>query len=76
MKFEKGQSGNPNGRPKEIDQTFMDLLIRDSIKAYKLLWSQLKQGEQWAFEIYFGLLLIELKEIADISGNCPMCKDN
>jgi hypothetical protein len=76
MKFEKGQSGNPNGRPKEIDQTFMDLLIRDSIKAYKLLQVHMKKGEQWAFEIYFGLLSIELKEMEGISGNCPMCKDN
>jgi hypothetical protein len=75
MKFAKGQSGNPNGRPKVTEQTFMDLLIRDSIKAYKLLWVQMRKGEPWAFKIYFELLSIELKEMEDISDTCPMCND-
>jgi hypothetical protein len=75
MKFEKGQSGNPKGKPKETELTFNDLLLRNSVKAYKLLWAQLRQGEPWAFEIYFTLLSIELKEMEDIADNCPMCND-
>jgi len=75
MKFEKGQSGNLKGRPKETELTFNNLLLRDSVKAYKLLRSQLKQGEPWAFKIYFTLLSIELKEMEDIADNCPMCND-
>lgn len=70
MKFEKGQSGNLKGRPKETELTFNDLLLRDSVKAYKLLWAQLKQGEPWAFKIYFTLLFLEFKKTKDLWNIC------
>lgn len=70
MKFEKGQSGNPKGKPKEHELTFNDLLLRNSVKAYKLLWAQLKQGEPWAFKIYFTLLFLEFKKNKDLWNIC------
>ncbi len=70
MKFEKGQSGNPKGKPKETKLTFNDLLLRNSVKAYKLLWAQLKQGEPWAFKIYFTLLFLEFKKNKDLWNIC------
>ena len=70
MKFEKGQSGNPKGKPKETKLTFNDLLLRNSVKAYKLLWAQLKQGEPWAFKIYFTLLFLGFKKNKDLWNIC------
>ncbi len=70
MKFEKGQSGNPTGRTKEMEKTFSELLLRDRVKAYNLLWKATKKGETWACTIYFCLLIPELKKMEKVLGVC------
>ena len=57
MKFTKGKSGNPKGRPKTTDTSIRELVSRDSIKAYKLLWKAMQANESWAIEIFFRELV-------------------
>jgi Family of unknown function (DUF5681) len=53
MKFKKGKSGNPRGRPKLCNLNIKDMAVRDSIRAYKLLWQSVQKGEPWAIDIFF-----------------------
>jgi hypothetical protein len=57
MKFTKGKSGNPKGRPKTTNTNIRELVSRDSIKAYKLLWKAMQANEPWAIEIFFRELV-------------------
>jgi Family of unknown function (DUF5681) len=53
MKFKKGESGNPRGRPKLENLNIKELAARDSIRAYKLLWKSVQASEPWAMDIFF-----------------------
>lgn len=53
MKFKKGKSGNPRGRPKLDSLNIKDMVARDSVKAYKLLWKSVQKSEPWAMDIFF-----------------------
>ena len=53
MKFKKGKSGNPRGRPKLCSLNIKEMATKDSVKAYKLLWKSVQAGEPWAMDIFF-----------------------
>ena len=53
MKFKKGKSGNPRGRPKLENLNIKEMATRDSVKAYKLLWRSVQKSEPWAMDIFF-----------------------
>lgn len=59
MKFEKGKSGNPRGRPKLENLNINEMAARDSVKAYKLLWRSVQKGEPWAMDIFFRHFVTE-----------------
>lgn len=59
MKFKKGKSGNPRGRPKLDSLNIKDMATRDSVKAYKLLWRSVQKGEPWAMDIFFRHFVTE-----------------
>ena len=59
MKFKKGKSGNPRGRPKLEKLNINEMAARDSVKAYKLLWRSVQKGEPWAMDIFFRHFVTE-----------------
>ena len=59
MKFEKGKSGNPRGRPKLENLNINEMAARDSVKAYKLLWKSVQASEPWAMDIFFRHFVTE-----------------
>ena len=59
MKFKKGKSGNPKGRPKICNLNINDMAARDSIRAYKLLWKSVQASEPWAMDIFFRYFVTE-----------------
>ena len=64
MKFEKGKSGNPRGRPRTQNATLNELVALDAVKAYKVLWKSVQDNQPWALELYFELFL-KTKELSD-----------
>ena len=56
MKFIKGRSGNPSGRPRTKNMELRDIINADAVKAYKLLWKSIHENQPWALELYFELL--------------------
>ena len=59
MKFKKGKSGNPRGRPKLENLNINEMAARDSVKAYKLLWKSVQASEPWAMDIFFRHFVTE-----------------
>jgi hypothetical protein len=57
MKFKKGKSGNPKGRPKNSKKNLEEAILSDRFKAYKFVQKAMKEGEPWAYEVYFSSLL-------------------
>jgi hypothetical protein len=65
MQFVKGQSGNLKGRPKTTDRSLSKAVLKDRLKAYKFVQKAMKQGEPWAYELYFKALLPATKEVVN-----------
>lgn len=65
MKFKKGKSGNPRGRPKLENLNINEMAARDSVKAYKLLWRSVQKGEPCAMDIFFRHFAIEDRVISN-----------
>lgn len=66
MKFKKGKSGNPKGRPKLCNLNIKDMAARDSIRAYKLLWQSVQKGEPWAIDIFFRYFILNDMVITEV----------
>lgn len=65
MKFKKGKSGNPRGRPKLDNLNIKEMAARDSVKAYKLLWKSVQAREPWAMDIFFRHFVTEDRVISN-----------
>ncbi len=65
MKFKKGKSGNPRGRPKLDSLNIKDMAARDSVKAYKLLWKSVQASEPWAMDIFFRHFITDVEVISN-----------
>lgn len=70
MKFVKGQSGNLKGRPKLENLNIKDMVTRDRVKAYKLLWRSVQKGEPWAMDIFFRYFVTEDIAISNDNQDC------
>jgi hypothetical protein len=57
MQFIKGQSGNLKGRPKNTKKKLEEVILNDRFRAYKFVQKAMKEGEPWAYEVYFSSLL-------------------
>lgn len=57
MAFKKGTSGNLAGRPKTKGLGVRELVSRDSIKAYRVLWQAVQEKQPWALDIFFRELI-------------------
>ena len=68
MQFVKGKSGNLKGRPKTTDKSLSEAVLKDRLKAYKFVQQAMKEGEPWAYEVYFKALLPAAKEIVNDNG--------
>lgn len=65
MQFVKGRSGNIKGRPKITDKSLSEAVLKDRLKAYKFVQKAMKQGEPWAYELYFQALLPGAREVVN-----------
>lgn len=65
MQFIKGQSGNLKGKPKNIKKNLEEAILSDRFKAYKFVQKAMKEGESWAYELYFKSLLPDAKEVVN-----------
>lgn len=65
MQFIKGQSGNVKGRPKNTKKNLEEAILSDRFKAYKFIQKAMKQGEPWAYELYFKTLLPAAREVVN-----------
>lgn len=65
MQFVKGQSGNVKGRPKNTKKNLEEAILSDRFKAYKFIQKAMKQGEPWAYELYFKALLPAAREVVN-----------
>ncbi len=65
MQFIKGQSGNVKGRPKTTNKSLSEAVLKDLLKAYKFVQKAMKEGEPWAYELYFKALLPAAKEVVN-----------
>ena len=53
MQFVKGQSSNLKGRPKTTDRSLSKAILKDGLKAYRFVQKAMKEGESWAYDLYF-----------------------
>lgn len=65
MKFKKGKSGNPRGRPKLENLNINEMATRDSVKAYKLLWKSVQASEPWAMDIFFRHFITDVEVVSN-----------
>jgi len=70
MKFKKGKSGNPRGRPKLCSLNIKEMATRDSVKAYKLLWKSVQASEPWAMDIFFRHFVTGAEVIPSDKQDC------
>jgi len=65
MQFIKGKSSNLKGRPKTTDRSLSEAILKDRLKAYKFVQEAMKEGDPWAYELYFKALLPAAREVVN-----------
>lgn len=63
--FEKGKSGNPNGRPKKPVFTFDETTIASALDAVK---EGIAAGESWAVQIVFDRIAPKMRSITPVDS--------
>lgn len=54
MPFQKGQSGNPGGKPKDyISKRLRTRVAKDGDALADVIWTQAMQGVQWACQMVY-----------------------